>query len=90
MPGVTDLHPRLALVNHRESRLSNSGNNISKHSGLNIGTEAGCLPPEFETVKLKIWADPEYVGKLPYIRVQNPQYAVRILVNKPPVSGAGK
>ena len=47
-------------------------------------------PPDFEIVKSKIRANPEYVGERPYIRVQNPQYMVTNLVHHPPTTGTGK
>ena len=45
---------------------------------------------DFKAVKLKIQADPEYLGDLPYIQVQNPQYRIRSLVHLPPKHGSGK
>jgi hypothetical protein len=39
---------------------------------------------------LKIQAEPDYVGELPYIKVQNPQYTIKCLVYAPPKSGNGK
>lgn len=45
---------------------------------------------EFQAVRSKIRANPEYVGELPFIRLLNPQYKVKILVHRPPATGTGK
>lgn len=48
------------------------------------------IVPDLEAMRSKIQADPEYLGELPYIWLQNPQYVVRILVQHPPKDGTGK
>jgi hypothetical protein len=45
---------------------------------------------DFEAVKSKIRADPDYVGELPFIRLTNPGCPVKNLVHSPPKSGSGK
>ena len=48
------------------------------------------ISPAFEAVKLKIQADPEYVGELPYIQLLNPQYRVKTLISPTPETGVGR
>ena len=45
---------------------------------------------EFQAVRSKIQANPEYLGEMSYIRLLNPQYKVKILVHHPPATGTGK
>ena len=84
-PRISHLHPDLIAIRQAESGLSKKGDLNSAWSFCSALTV-----PEFEAVRSNIQADPDYVGELPYIRVQNPQYKIKCLVCAPPESGKGK
>jgi len=83
---ITELHTDIAAIEWRESSLSREGN----HFGTKTLPGAYLSPPEFETVRSKIKADPEYLGEEPYIQVQNPQHKIKILVHTPAKSRSTK
>jgi hypothetical protein len=43
--------------------------------------------PAFEEVKVKIHADPEYLGERCYITISNPSLEIKRLIHNPPVRG---
>lgn len=77
------IHPDLLAIKPNQSSLSKRGELFLKD------TPSVLIVSEFETVKSKIQADPNYLGEMPFIRLANPQYKIRILVHTPPERGSG-
>ncbi|KAF9793119.1 hypothetical protein BJ322DRAFT_1103555 [Thelephora terrestris] len=102
---VSQTEPRRSTRNHRSgvtaspSPLSSplpAGGGMPRALGIHPDlsaievNESTLLKHEFELVKSKIRADPNYLGELPFIRLTNPQHVVRTLVHAPPERGSGR
>ena len=85
-PRITGLHPDLTVIKWDESSLTKKGELfLNRHV---IG--AYNFISEFEAVRAKIQADPNYLSELPFIQLLNPQYKVKKLIHFPPKSSPSK